>query len=183
VTRVWHWVLALAILLTWPFGKFMSFDTVLWHFYLGYLILGLMLIRLIWGLVGPQPIRLSRLFYRPTLIIAYFKTLPKRHPSGSAGHNPLGALSVIAMLVIITLQALSGLFLETEDFFEYAPLNKYVSEDTMKFLLGWHHRFADLILILVILHISAILFYLVWKNENLIKPMLSGWKKVKREEK
>ena len=182
VTRVWHWVLVLAIMITWPFGKFMSFDTVIWHFYLGYFILGLMLVRLLWGLVGPKSIRLRYLVPKPASLIAYIKTLRLKTPSGTPGHNPIGALSVIAMLIVITLQAITGLFIESEDFFEYGPLNEYVSEETMKFMLGWHHTLSDVIIILIALHISAIMFYLIWKNENLIKPMINGWKWVKRDD-
>ena len=58
VTRLWHWVLVLSVGVGWSFGKFMSFDTVQWHFYLGYLTLGLMIFRYLWGFVGPAPVRL-----------------------------------------------------------------------------------------------------------------------------
>ncbi len=181
VTRLWHWVLVLVIGVGWSFGKFMTFDTVRWHFYLGYAVLALLAFRYLWGFVGPAPIRYRALIPRPGELLAYLRGIGRREPSGTPGHNPLGALSVIAMLLAITAQAVTGLFIESEDFFEYGPLAGYVSEELVRFMTGWHHRIADVVLVLVVLHVAAILFYLVWKRENLIRPMFTGWKWIKSD--
>lgn len=178
VTRCWHWVLVIAVCLGWSFGKFMTFDTIRWHFYIGYLILGLMAFRYLWGFVGPAPVRYRALLPGPRALLDYLGRLGQRKPSGSAGHNPLGALSVIAMVAAISAQAVTGLFIESDDFFEYGPLAGYVAESTVSRMTWWHHFIADVILALVVLHVAAILFYLVWKRENLIKPMITGWKQV-----
>lgn len=182
VTRLWHWVLALAVGIGWSFGKFMTFDTIQWHFYIGYLILGLMLFRYLWGFIGPEPVTYRAIIPSPRSTIEYLRHIGRREPSGSRGHNPIGSLSVIAMLIVITAQAVTGLFIESDDFFEYGPLAGYVSEATVSRLTWWHHFNADVILILVVLHVVAILFYLLWKKENLIKPMINGWKWVKRDQ-
>lgn len=182
VTRLWHWVLALAVALNWTFGTFMSFDTVRWHFYIGYLILGLMTFRILWGFFGPAKVRFAALIPKPASVIQYAKTFPRREPSGTPGHNPLGSLYIIAILTILSAQALSGLFIESEDFFEYGPLNDYITDELAAHMLGWHHFIADLILALVTLHVCIILFYLLWKKENLIKPMFTGWKWVRRDQ-
>lgn len=181
VTRTWHWVLALAVCVSWAFGKFMSFDTVEWHFYIGYLILGLLALRILLGLFGPAPVRFSALLPTPSALVQYLKTIFRREPSGVRGHNPLGSLAVIAMLLSLTIQGITGLFSDADDFFEEGPLYGKVSDDTADFMNGWHHFFADVILILVIMHVVVIVFYLVWKRENLIRPMISGWKWVKRK--
>ncbi|MFT5741856.1 MAG: cytochrome b, partial [Gammaproteobacteria bacterium] len=131
VTRLWHWVLVVAISAGWSFGKFMSFDTIQWHFYIGYFVLGLMVFRYLWGFVGPQPIRYRALIPGFSETIQYLRNIGKRKPSGSAGHNPVGSLSVIAMVLIITAQASSGLFVESDDFFESGPMVQYVSEATV----------------------------------------------------
>ena len=157
----------------------MSFDVIQWHFYIGYLVLGLMLFRYFWGFVGPASIRFRSLFPTPAQTLQYLKKIGSREASGIPGHNPLGALSVIAMLLAITAQAVIGLFAESEDFFEYGPLAEYVSQATIDQMTGWHRFNADIILILVVLHVGAILFYLLWKQENLIMPMINGWKWVK----
>jgi cytochrome b len=179
VSRLWHWVLALTICISWWLGEYMEFDTIDWHFYAGYVVLGLMGFRFFWGFVGPSPIRFRALIPTPTQAIQYLKRIGRRQPSGSPGHNPIGSLSVIAMLVSITTQAVTGMFIESDDFFESAPLAAYVSDETMGLLTWWHHLNAKIILVLVCLHLFAILFYLIWKKENLIKPMITGWKWVR----
>ena len=157
----------------------MTFATVEWHFYLGYIVLGLMVFRFIWGFVGPAPIRFRTFLYPPGQTWQYLKTMGSRRPSGSPGHNPLGALSVIALLLSITFQALTGLFIESDDYFESAPLAGYISDAAVKQLSGWHNLNAKILLVLVGLHLCAILFYWLWKKENLVKPMLTGWKWVR----
>ena len=181
VTRLWHWVLALAVILNWTFGTFMSFDTVRWHFYIGYLILGLMSFRILWGIFGPAKERFSSLIPAPSAVVQYAKTFRRREPSGTPGHNPLGSLYIMAIILILCAQALSGLFIESEDFFEYGPLNDKITEEMAAHMLGWHHFIADLILALVTFHVYVIFYYLLWKKENLIKPMFTGWKWVRRD--
>ena len=181
VTRLWHWVLATLVISNWVIGEFMSFDNVRWHFYLGYTILGLLVFRIIWGFAGPEPVRWSSLLPQPKKIINYLKDAPKRTPSGSPGHNPIGALSVLALVLILIAQATSGLFIESDDFFESAPLVSYVSSAVVNSMTWWHLFLSDILLILVVLHLLAIVFYRVWKKENLVKPMITGWKWVRTD--
>ena len=157
----------------------MEFDTIDWHFYVGYVVLSLIVFRVVWGVTGPVSARFSRLISSPRESLQYVQGVGTRQASGSPGHNPIGGLSVIAMLVSITFQAITGLFIESDDFFESAPLAGYVSDDTIGLLTSWHHLNAKVLLVLVALHLFAILFYLLWKKENLIKPMITGWKWVK----
>lgn len=181
VTRLWHWILVLAVGIGWGFGRFMSFDTIAWHFYLGYLTLGLILFRCLWGFIGPASVRIRALLPKPAELWSYLRHLGRRQPSGTPGHNPLGSISAILMLLAIGAQAITGLFIVSDDFFESGPLSNYVSEATVNRLTWWHHLNADIILVLVLTHVGAILFYLLWKKENLVKPMLTGWKWVRRE--
>tara|TARA_R110000868_G_C10972732_1_gene770820 strand:- start:11258 stop:11848 length:591 start_codon:yes stop_codon:yes gene_type:complete len=180
LTRLWHWVLAVVVSLGWFFGEFMSFTRIEWHFYCGYTVLGLLAVRFIWGFIGPTPIRFSSLFFRPSALLHYARTLPKRSPSGTPGHNPLGSLSVLALLLLLAAQALSGLFIESDIFFETGPLAYLVTEATMSSLAWWHGLLAKCILVVAVLHVAAIFYYWLWKKENLIKPMITGWKWVKR---
>jgi len=181
VTRLWHWVLAAAVITNWIFGEFMSFDTVSWHFYLGYSVLALLGFRLLWGFVGPAPVRWRSLLPRPSALMDYISNVGKREPSGTPGHNPLGSVSVIALLLVLAAQAGTGLFIETDDFFESGPLYGYVSEATVNSLTWWHHFLSKVVLALVVLHLVAILFYQLWKREDLVKPMITGWKWVRNK--
>lgn len=180
VSRLWHWVFALAIVVNWLLGRFMTFDTVRWHFYMGIFILALLLFRLLWGLFGPQPVRFKSFWPTPSRLFRYMRGFLRREPSGAPGHNPLGALSVYALLLVAAAQGITGLFIEAEDFFEAAPLHGYVSERIADFMSSWHHVMPVVILVLVALHVAAILFYWIWKRENLLKPMITGWKWVKQ---
>lgn len=179
VTRLWHWVLVIAVVAGWSFGKFMSFSTIMWHFYCGYTIIGLLVFRYLWGFVGPSPIRYRALVPTPAQFISYVRTFLRRAPSGTRGHNPLGSMSVIAVLLLLTAQAGTGLFIVSDDFFESAPLAHLVSEAVNNRLTWWHKLLSKFVLGIVVLHVSAIIFYLLWKKENLIMPMISGWKWVK----
>lgn len=179
VTRLWHWSLACTVIAGWCFGEFMSFTNIQWHFYCGYGVLGLLTFRLLWGTIGPKPARLGALVFTPRDTVRYAATLRSRDPSGTPGHNPLGSLSIIAMFILLAAQAGSGLFIESDDFFESGPLAHWVSEDTTLWLSSWHYTLSRVIAAVVLLHVAAVLYYLFWKRENLITAMLSGWKWVK----
>lgn len=182
VSRLWHWVFALAIVMNWLLGWFMTFDTVRWHFYTGIFILALLVFRLLWGFCGPQPVRFKSFWPSPKRVLGYMRGFFKREPSGAPGHNPLGALSVYALLLVAAAQGVTGLFIEADDFFEAAPLHGYVSDGVADFMSSWHHTIPLVILVLVVLHVAAILFYWIWKRENLTRPMITGWKWVRQEQ-
>ncbi len=160
----------------------MSFDTIQWHFYLGYFTIALIAFRLLWGVIGPKPVRFRTMFRSFSTLGSYIRRIHRRSPSGTPGHNPLGALSVFAMLTLIAIQGMAGLFVESEDFFESGPFAEYVSQATIVSLTNLHHTIADILFVVVALHVAAILFYLLWKKENLIKPMINGWKTVTKKE-
>ena len=181
VTRLWHWVLVATVCAGWYFGEWMTFSTIEWHFYCGYTVLGLVAFRLVWGLVGPAPVKLWRLVPSPRSLFTYLKHLGRREPSGTPGHNPLGSLSVIAILLLLIAQGTTGLFVTSDDFFESAPLAYLVSDDVGDALTWWHKTLSKAVLGIVALHVSAILFYLLWKKENLVIAMITGWKTVRQD--
>jgi cytochrome b len=112
-------------------------------------------------------------------IPAYVRLVGRRRPSGLAGHNPIGALSVIAMVLALTAQVVTGLFSEDDALFYSGPLASEVSSDIVGTMTSYHNLFARVVLVLVALHVAAIFFYLVWKRENLVAPMLNGRKWVR----
>ena len=179
VTRLWHWLLAASVITGWTLGEFRTFSIMQWHIYLGYLTGGLLVFRYVWGWVGPAPIRHRTLFASLRDIPAYLRRLGSRQPSGVAGHNPVGALSVILMVLALTAQVVTGLFAEDDALFFSGPLASEVSSDTVETMTSVHHLFSNIVLVLVALHVAAILFYQVWKRENLVLPMLNGRKWVK----
>ena len=179
VTRVWHWLLAASVITGWALGEFRTFSIMQWHIYLGYCTGSLLLFRYAWGWAGPAPVRHRTLFASLRDGPAYLRRVGTRQPSGVPGHNPVGALSVIAMVLALTTQVATGLFSEDDALFYSGPLASEVSSDTVVMMTGYHNLFAKVVLVLVALHVAAILFYLVWKRENLVGPMWHGRKWVK----
>jgi cytochrome b len=181
VTRLWHWAFALSVIAGWLLGEFRDFETVQWHFYAGYVTAGLLAWRFIWGFVGPDPIRFSTLLASGKRTPDYLSRLHLRQASGVAGHTPPGAMSIILMLALLCFQAISGLFVEDDTLFAAGPLAYDIDSDLGKRLKTLHSINAKLILGVVILHVSAILFYRIWKREDLIKPMFTGKKWVRKD--
>lgn len=180
VVRLTHWGLAITVVAGYVIGENMTFANIRWHFYLGYATATLLTIRLLWGLVGPRPARIASLFSTPKTFVGYAATLFDRRPSHWPGHNPIGAVSVIALWGLLAAMVVTGLFSESDDFFETAPLAVYASSDMRLTMTALHKQLHVFVAPLVLLHLSAIAFYYLWKRENLVRPMITGWKLVRR---
>ena len=179
-TRLFHWALVGTVATGLYLGEYRDFSTINLHFYFGYATAGLLAFRVLWGFIGPQPSRLKSLFPSPKTLISYLAKIGRRQPSGVAGHNPLGGLSVLAMIGALIVQIVTGLFAEDDGLFSEGPLSEYISDSTVLTMNSIHYITSRVIIGLIAIHIAAILFYMFWKRENLIKPMISGWKWVKR---
>jgi cytochrome b len=92
----------------------------------------------------------------------------------------MGALAVIAMLAILAAQIGTGLISDPDDFINVGPLASSVASEIRHAAVGWHHLGAIAVLGLIMLHIGFVLFYRLWKHEDLVRPMLSGWKLVRK---
>jgi len=166
-TRVVHWAMALLIPYSWWTATHDQLDR---HRLSGYVLLGLILFRLIWGFAGSAPSRFGDFVRGPRAVLRYL-----RGQEGQArpGHNPIGGWSVVAMLVAITAQIVLGLFAVDEDGLESGPLSSFISFDTSRSLALIHHKLFWVIVALVALHLCAILFYLV-RGKNLTATMVTG---------
>ena len=171
--RLFHWLFAVCVGITWGLGKFGP-DVMVLHFWFGYFTLALLIFRVIWGFVGSQTSRFSSFIYGPAAIIKYLLKLPKRSASNWKGHNPLGGAFVFILLGVIAAQAVFGLFADPEDYINVGPLADWLSIDGARKALSLHGTFAKVTLMIVLLHVIAILFYRFWKRENLITPMITG---------
>ena len=170
--RLFHWLLVLCIA-----GSLISVNlggnAIEWHAYFGYSILTLLIFRFIWGFVGSKHARFSSFMPTRLAILSY---LQGRSPR-ILGHNPIGALSVFALLFVLSVQVFTGLFVDDEIAFQ-GPLAKYVPNFIVSFLSEIHEGNQVIIYTLIAIHISAIWFYKKYKGENLIKPMLTGDKEI-----
>ncbi len=144
-----------------------------WHMRLGCAMLVLLLFRLCWGIFGGHWSRFASFCYSPRQLLAWLRGSTDPALAG-LGHKPFGALSVWAMLSVLLLQVGSGLM--SDDEIAYAsPWARHVSETVVSWMTNYHAAIGQwLLLALVLLHVAAILFYLLVKKENLIGPMLHG---------
>lgn len=170
--RLFHWLLVLLLGFSWLSGEMEWMD---WHFYSGYAVLALVLFRILWGFAGSTHARFSDFIHGPGALSGYIRTLPSRGVKKFAGHNPLGGISVVLILLCVLLQASSGLFANDDVLYE-GPLYRHVSKELSDWLTTVHKWNFEVLLALSGVHIAAILYYLVWKSENLVKPMFTGRK-------
>lgn len=170
-TRWFHWLLTISVIALVVTAK-LGGTAMEWHFRLGYAVLALLLFRLAWGLMGGYWSRFGAFLYHPQEIAAYLRGNTKQEHR--VGHNPVGALSVFTLLVVLLLQSVSGLFSDDE-ISATGPFTHMVSGDWISSATWYHKDVGQYVLItLVALHVAAILMYWIKKKENLLKPMLTG---------
>jgi len=167
-TRLFHWLLALAVVGQLATGLSGAME---WHFRIGYLVLALLLFRLVWGFAGGHWSRFAAFVYSPGSLLAYLRG--EAHPLHLVGHTPLGALSVFALLALLALQVASGLVADDE-ISASGPLTRFVSNATVSLASAWHVFAKWLVLALIVLHVLAVLFYAAVRRQHLVGPMISG---------
>lgn len=174
--RVWdlpvrasHW--AIMLLFAWQFltGHFGWLPGV--HLWTGYLLLAVLAFRVAWGLVGTRSARFGPMLVSLRDLPAAAAALLQRQPGRQAGHNPLGALSVLLMLVLLLAQSVTGLFVETWGDVR-GPLAERIARDTALWMGDLHSLLRWPVLALVLVHVGAGFWHLWWKRENRIAAIL-----------
>lgn len=170
-TRLFHWSLALCVLGLLITGN-IGGNWMNWHLRLGYAVLTLLLFRLVWGVVGGRWSRFSSFIYTPGTLWRYLRGEVK--PEHKLGHNPLGALSVFALLFMLLAQVGSGLFSD-DDIAFFGPLVGFVSGETVSQATRYHKNIGKFVVLgLVVMHLMAIVFYKWVKKDSLVLPMVTG---------
>jgi cytochrome b len=168
-TRLFHWILALAVAASVASGQ-VGGNWMDWHGRIGLLVVGLLAFRIVWGVLGSTYARFAQFFPTPGRIKAYLHGEWR-----GEGHNPLGALSVFGLLGLLTAQVATGLF-ANDDIAFTGPLSDLVTKGLSNQLTGIHHLLTKVLYVLVALHVGAIMFYVHAKRQNLVRPMVTGWK-------
>ncbi|QNM83752.1 cytochrome b/b6 domain-containing protein [Sphingomonas sabuli] len=166
--RLFHWALVVLVAFSWWTAETGRDD---WHFWSGYAVLFLLIFRLLWGIFGSSTARFASFVKGPAAVRTYLRSGMRWT---APGHTPLGALSVVALLLALIVQVVTGLFNVDEDGLIEGPLAKYVSLSTADWLHDVHEASFNVLLVLIGLHIAAIVFYLLVKKLNLVTPMISG---------
>ena len=171
--RAFHWLLVVGLVLAWYSAEY-GFGELgkTWHMRIGTAVLGLILFRVLWGLVGSQTARFSHFVKGPGRVLGYLKALRQRDPT-PIGHNPLGGWAVVVLLLLAAAQPITGLF-ASDDILASGYLANDVPAAVQDAIGGWHKDLFWVLLGFVGLHIVVTIGYLPLKGENLVRWMVTG---------
>ncbi|HYX47546.1 MAG TPA: cytochrome b/b6 domain-containing protein [Sphingomicrobium sp.] len=163
--RLVHWLLAGLIAFSWWSVHHHHTD---WHIWSGCAILTLLIFRFLWGFAGSSTARFSSFIRGPRAIADYW-----RGRCVGIGHNPLGAISVFALLGALAIQVALGLISEDEDGIYLGPLSRLVSVDTSDKARDIHELWFNVVLALIAIHLMAIVYHRL-RGRKLTMPMITG---------
>jgi cytochrome b len=175
--RVVHWSLAILLPALWRTAEAGRMDV---HQLLGQVLLALLVFRIFWGFAGSSTARFGRFVRGPRAILDYVHSLRTKDGEAIVGHNPLGGWSAILLLGLLLLQVGLGLIAEDSDGLVSGPLARLVSYETSEIAREGHELVFNLLLVLVAIHVAAVLAYWILKRDNLIVPMITGRKRLRR---
>jgi cytochrome b len=177
LVRLFHWSLVASFTVAYFSGED---DVLSLHVWSGYVAGGLILFRLLWGMIGPQHARFADFVCSPKLVWAYAQDLRRGKAARTLGHNPLGGAMIIALLVLLALSILSGLvyYGADEAAGPFAGLMRGTGQEANDALKELHEFISNLCLLLVFLHIGGVLVSSWLHRENLVRAMITGRKRV-----
>jgi cytochrome b len=173
-TRVFHWLLVLLIPASYVSMKLNKMDL---HMALGHAMLALLLFRWAWGVIGSDTAKFTRFLGSPLAAFRHLARIGKREPDTEVGHNAAGGWMVLAMLLLLSVQVGSGLCANDGGGSE-GPLAKYVGDTWSDRLSLVHEVNFKLVLAAIALHVLAVLAYAIVKRQNLVRPMVTGKKRL-----
>jgi cytochrome b len=166
--RLFHWVLTALIAFSWWSVKSHETEAHIWS---GIAILTLLIFRLLWGLFGSSTARFANFVRGPAVLRDYLRDNASWR---FAGHTPLGALSVIALLGAVAVQVGLGLIAVDEDGLNEGPLAQLVSLETSEAARDLHESFFNILLALIVVHVAAIVLYRLLVGRKLTGAMFTG---------
>lgn len=173
-TRLFHWAIVVLIAVSYVSVRNSWMQI---HFLSGYTVLALLLFRVAWGFVGSETSRFRQFLRSPVAGLQHLATFGKREPDTEIGHNAAGGWMVLLMLGVLAAHVAAGLF-SNDDIDAQGPLAGWVSKSTSDYLTSWHHFSFKVLLSLVALHILAVLAYAAVKRHDLVRPMITGKKRL-----
>jgi cytochrome b len=173
-TRLFHW--AIVILVATSYLTY-RFNQMHYHVLSGYAVLTLLLFRIVWGFVGSDTSRFVRFLKSPIAAFRHLAEFPKRVPDDEIGHNAAGGWMVLVMLALLAAQVGTGLF-SNDDAMTDGPLAHLVGKETSDQVTSWHGLNFNLLLGAIGLHVLAVIAYGLIKRHNLLRPMITGRKRL-----
>ncbi len=173
-TRVFHWSIVLLVLASW-FTDRMNWTEL--HFLSGYTMLGMLVFRLLWGVFGSDTSRFAGFLQSPAAAFRHIRHIFVREPDREVGHNAAGGWMVLVLLALLAVQVATGLC-ANDDVMAEGPLAKYVGKELSDRLGTVHAINFKLIELAVLAHVCAVLGYALFKRQNLVRPMITGIKRL-----
>ncbi len=169
--RLAHWLLVFAVAGSWAthYAGVEWFD---WHRRLGYLVLVLVAFRLAWGFVGTRHARFASFVRGPRAVL---ESLRNRGDAETAGHGPLGALSVLALLALLLVQAVTGLY-ANDEIMNAGPFYGWVDPGFSNRITTLHRDNSEWLLAMMSLHVLAVAWYALVRRRALVRAMVTGRK-------
>lgn len=178
--RIFHWSLVLLFIAAYVTNSLGS-DYFVYHLWSGYALIVLVSFRIVWGLVGTYHARFKNFVKNPIATAKYALSILKKKDKHYLGHNPLGAVMVVVLLIAILIQAITGLF-TNDEIFNLGPLYAYISDELSLQLTSLHRQLFYWILGAIALHILAVLVHVIFKHDNIVRAMFSGKKNLAASE-
>jgi cytochrome b len=169
--RVFHWTLVVAFTVA-----YLIEEPHIVQVWAGYVIAGLIVARIVWGFAGSAHARFSDFVYRPATAFAYVRDLLRMRGKRYLGHSPAGGYMVILLLVMLAATGIAGLIVYGGEE-QAGPLAGMVSEATAEQFEEVHEVLANITLALIFVHIAAVIFASFAHRENLVRAMVTGWKR------
>ncbi len=173
-TRLFHWAIVPLIVTSYVSVE-MNWMQV--HLLSGYTVLTLLLFRIAWGFVGSETSRFSKFLGSPLAGLRHLAQFTRREPDTVVGHNAAGGWMVMLLLLLLSVQAGTGLF-SNDDGATEGPLARFVSKDTSDWLSDIHATSFWILLGATGVHVVVIILYAVVKKHDLIRPMFTGKKRL-----
>lgn len=161
VVRLFHWTLALGCIANLTVLR----EVEPAHELVGYVILGAIAVRILWGFVGSLHARFSDFVTDPRKLSGYLASLIRGKAPRYVGHNPAGGLMMLALIGLATICGVTGVMMGQDAFWGVAWV-----EDV-------HETAANLILVLAVFHVLAALVESWHHRENLVRSMITGRKR------
>jgi cytochrome b len=171
-TRLFHWLtaaLVVAAYVTW------RLDWMNWHACAGEAVLALVVFRVLWGFFGSATARFAGFIASPRTAVTHLARLLRREPDRQVGHNPAGGFMVLLLLALLFVETLSGIYVNN-DVSNEGPLTELTPVAVANAISAMHWIVWDALLAAIAVHLAAILLYAMVKRQNLVTPMITGWK-------
>src|SRR6201996_1345061 len=172
--RLFHWLVVLLITAAYVTLKLNWID---WHVRVGETLLALVISRLLWGCFGSENARFRSFVASPAAALRHLRHLFRREPDVQVGHNPAGGWMVLLLLALLLAETLSGLYVNN-DIADEGPLSELVPAWLANAISALHGLVWYVLLAAVALHVLVIALYALAKGHNLLRPMLTGYKRL-----